>query len=169
MKKISFRRDILPLKDKLYRLALRITHDTAEAEDVAEDTMIRAWDRRDDLSGYDSVEAFCHTVARNLAIDRSERMDAQNAELDPDLHAVPDERTPQDEMERTEQHQLVRRLMDNLPPNYRQVLQLREIEEMSYQEIAERMQLTEDQVRVTLHRARQALKKRYFEIQNYGL
>jgi RNA polymerase sigma-70 factor (ECF subfamily) len=49
------------------------------------------------------------------------------------------------------------------------VLQLREIEEMSYQEIAGQMQLTEDQVRVTLHRARQALKKRYFEIQNYGL
>jgi RNA polymerase sigma-70 factor (ECF subfamily) len=150
-------------------LALRITHDTAEAEDVAEDTMIRAWDRRDDLSGYDSVEAFCHTVARHLAIDRSERMDAQSAELDPELHAVPDARTPDEEMERTEQVKLIHRLMDQLPETQRAVMRMRDIEEHSYREIADALHLTEDQVKVTLYRARQTIKKRYFEIESYGL
>jgi RNA polymerase sigma-70 factor (ECF subfamily) len=49
MQEISFRNDILPLKDKLYRLAFRITLNSAEAEDVVQDTMIRVWNKRDHL------------------------------------------------------------------------------------------------------------------------
>ena len=44
----QFRNDILPLKDKLYRLALRITFDTAEAEDIVQETLIRVWDKRNE-------------------------------------------------------------------------------------------------------------------------
>ena len=43
MQEISFRDDILPLKDKLFRLALRITFNRAEAEDVVQETLIRVW------------------------------------------------------------------------------------------------------------------------------
>ena len=53
MKKISFENDILPLKNELYRLALRITLNPAEAEDVVQDTMIKVWSRRD---GWDEIE-----------------------------------------------------------------------------------------------------------------
>ena len=48
MQEISFRNDILPLKDKLFRLALRITSDRAEAEDVVQETLIRVWNKRDE-------------------------------------------------------------------------------------------------------------------------
>ena len=77
MQEISFRNDILPLKDKLFRLALRITLDRAEAEDVVQDTMIRVWNKRDEWSQFESVEAYCLTVAKNLAIDRSQKKEAQ--------------------------------------------------------------------------------------------
>ena len=70
MREISFRNDILPLKDKLYRLALRITLNSAEAEDVVQDTMIRVWNKRDEWPQFESIEAYCLTIARNLAIDR---------------------------------------------------------------------------------------------------
>ena len=76
MQEISFRNDILPLKDKLFRLALRITLDRAEAEDVVQDTMIRVWNKRDEWSQFESVEAYCLTVAKNLAIDRSQKKEA---------------------------------------------------------------------------------------------
>lgn len=72
MQEISFRDDILPLKDKLFRLALRITFNRAEAEDVVQETLIRVWNKRDEWTQFGSVEAYCLTVARNLAIDRSE-------------------------------------------------------------------------------------------------
>ena len=64
MQEISFRDDILPLKDKLFRLALRITLDRAEAEDVVQDTMIRVWSKREEWTQFGSVEAYCLTSGK---------------------------------------------------------------------------------------------------------
>lgn len=169
MKEISFRNDILPLKDKLYRLALRITLDSAEAEDIVQDTMIRVWNKRDEWAQFNSIEAFCLTVARNLAIDRSQKSEAQNIELTTETQEMSDGSTPERQLERSEQMDLVRKLINELPEKQRTIIQLRDIEEKSYKEIADVMQLTEDQVKVTLSRARQRIKAKYNEIQSYGL
>ena len=169
MKEISFRNDILPLKDKLYRLALRITLDRAEAEDIVQDTMIRVWNKRDEWAQFNSIEAFCLTVARNLAIDRSQKSEAQNIELTTETQEMSDGSTPERQLERSEQMDLVRKLINELPEKQRTIIQLRDIEEKSYKEIADVMQLTEDQVKVTLFRARQRIKAKYNEIQSYGL
>lgn len=169
MKEISFRNDILPLKDKLYRLALRITLDSAEAEDIVQDTMIRVWNKRDEWAQFNSIEAFCLTVARNLAIDRSQKSEAQNIELTTETQEMSDGSTPERQLERSEQMDLVRKLINELPEKQRTIIQLRDIEEKSYKEIANVMQLTEDQVKVTLFRARQRIKAKYNEIQSYGL
>lgn len=169
MKEISFRNDILPLKDKLYRLALRITLDSAEAEDIVQDTMIRVWNKCDEWAQFNSIEAFCLTVARNLAIDRSQKSEAQNIELTTETQEMSDGSTPERQLERSEQMDLVRKLINELPEKQRTIIQLRDIEEKSYKEIADVMQLTEDQVKVTLFRARQRIKAKYNEIQSYGL
>ena len=169
MKQISFRNDILPLKDKLYRLALRITLDSAEAEDIVQDTMIRVWNKRDEWAQFNSIEAFCLTVARNLAIDRSQKSEAQNIELTTETLEMSDGSTPERQLERSEQMDLVRKLINELPEKQRTIIQLRDIEEKSYKEIADVMQLTEDQVKVTLFRARQRIKAKYNEIQSNGL
>ena len=169
MKEISFRNDILPLKDKLYRLALRITLDRAEAEDIVQDTMIRVWNKRDEWAQFNSIEAFCLTVARNLAIDRSQKSEAQNIELTTETQEMSDGSTPERQLERSEQMDLVRKLINELPEKQRTIIQLRDIEEKSYKEIADVMQLTEDQVKVMLFRARQRIKAKYNEIQSYGL
>ena len=72
MQEIDFRTDILPLKDKLFRLALRITFDREEAEDIVQETLIRVWNKREEWHKIESIEAFCLTIAKNLAIDRNE-------------------------------------------------------------------------------------------------
>ena len=132
MREISFRNDILPLKDKLYRLALRITFDSAEAEDIVQDTMIRVWNRRDEWSQFDSIEAYCLTVARNLAIDRSQKQEAQNMELTPETQEMPDALTPDKKYEQDEQLKLVHRIINELPEKQRTIVQLRDIEGKSY-------------------------------------
>lgn len=169
MRKISFRHDILPLKDQLYRLALRITLNTAEAEDIVQDTMIKVWNLREQWQQFDSIEAFCLTVARNLSIDRSQKAEAQNAELTPDTQEVPDSLPPDERMERDEQLDIVHRLINELPEKQRTILQLRDIEGKSYKEIATILHVTEEQVKVTLFRARQRIKLKYDEINGYGL
>lgn len=169
MKEISFRNDILPLKDKLYRLALRITLDTAEAEDIVQETLTRAWSRRDEWARINSVEAFCLTVCKRLALDRSERLEARNVSLDENLHGRPDSSTPHDNLAAREGLALLRKLLKELPQTQQDIVQLREIEGKSYKEIAAILNLSEEQVKVYLFRARQRIKKKYTEIQEYGL
>ena len=169
MQEISFRNDILPLKDKLFRLALRITLDRAEAEDVVQDTMIRVWNKRDEWQQFESVEAYCLIVAKNLAIDRSQKKDAQNVELSPEMAEEADTSGPYDRLVNNERMKIIHRLVDELPEKQRLIMQLRDIEGESYKDIAKVLQLTEEQVKVNLFRARQKVKQRYIEIDEYGL
>ena len=73
MKEISFQNDVLPLKNKLFRLALRITLNREEAEDVVQDTLIKVWNARDRWQELDSIEAYSLTIARNLRSTASRR------------------------------------------------------------------------------------------------
>ena len=163
MQEISFRNDILPLKDKLFRLALRITFNRAEAEDVVQETLIRVWNKRDEWPQFGSIEAYCLTVARNLAIDRSERKDARAVELTPDASS------PYERLVSKERMALIHRLMNELPEKQRLIMQLRDVEGKSYKEIAVVLNLTEEQVKVNLFRARQKVKQRFIDIEGYGL
>lgn len=169
MQEISFRDDILPLKDKLFRLALRITFDRAEAEDVVQDTMIRVWNKREEWTQFGSIEAYCLTVAKNLAIDRSQKKEAQNVELTPEMEEESEASGPYDQLINKERMSIIHRLINELPEKQRLIMQLRDIEGESYKEIAKILNLTEEQVKVNLFRARQKVKQRYLEINEYGL
>ena len=139
------------------------------AEDIVQDTMIRVWNKRDEWTQFDSIEAYCLTVARNLAIDRSQKLESQNVELTPETQEMPDTLTPDRAYEQDEQLRLVHHLINELPEKQRTIVQLRDIEGKSYKEIADVLQLTEEQVKVNLFRARQRIKLKYSEIDNYGL
>ena len=169
MQEISFRDDILPLKDKLFRLALRITFDRAEAEDAVQDTMIRVWNKREEWTQFGSIEAYCLTVAKNLAIDRSQKKEAQNVELTPEMEEESEISGPYDQLVNNERMSIIHRLINELPEKQRLIMQLRDIEGESYKEIAKILNLTEEQVKVNLFRARQKVKQRYLEIDEYGL
>ena len=169
MQEISLRNDILPLKDKLFRLALRITFDRAEAEDVVQDTMIRVWNKREEWTQFGSIEAYCLTVAKNLAIDRSQKKEAQNVELTPEMEEESEISGPYDQLVNNERMSIIHRLINELPEKQRLIMQLRDIEGESYKEIAKILNLTEEQVKVNLFRARQKVKQRYLEIDEYGL
>lgn len=171
MKKISFASDVLPMKDILYRLALRITLSREEAEDIVQDTLIKVWNRRDSWDAIESMEAFALTICRNLALDRMRLHDNRNASLDdesqgerPDSASNPLERTVQ-----REKVAIVKSLVDNLPEKQRSCMQLRDFEGKSYKEIARVLGITEDQVKVNIFRARQTIKQQFLEYDNYGL
>lgn len=171
MKEISFRNDVLPLKDELFRLALRITLNRADAEDVVQETMLRVWNKREQWSELESIEAFCLTICRNQALDRLKRADSQNASLeeshdraDRSYSSNPEEQTVQ--RDRVEQ---VRRLIAQLPEKQRTCMQLRDMEGKSYREIAHVMGITEQQVKVNIFRARQTIKEKFQQIEQHGL
>jgi RNA polymerase sigma-70 factor (ECF subfamily) len=172
MKKISFQNDILPLKNELYRLALRITLNPAEAEDVVQDTMIKVWNRREQWDEIDSIEAFCLTICRNLSLDRMRKMENQNQSLEEGEHDSPDQSyasNPEEQAMQRDRVELIRRLINELPEKQRSAMHLREFEGKSYKEIASIMAISEEQVKVNIFRARQAIRQKYIESEKYGL
>lgn len=170
MKKVSFRNDVLPLKDILYRLALRITLDSAEAEDIVQDTLIRIWNRREQWDEIENIEAFALTICRNLALDRAEKQENNHLELDEQRMECPDQApTPLDHAQQHDRIKLVRQLVDNLPEKQRSCVQLRDFEGKPYKEIADILGITEQQVKVNIFRARQTIKQRFKQIDDYGL
>ena len=171
MKKISFRNDILPLKNELYRLALRITLNPAEAEDVVQETMIKVWNRRDRWDELESIEAFCLTICRNIAIDKTKKAENQNQSL-MDEHDAPDHSytsNPEEQAMQQDRISLIRRLIDTLPEKQRSCMQLRDFEGKSYKEIAKILDVSEEQVKINIFRARQTIKQKFIDTENYGL
>ena len=172
MKKISFRNDILPLKNELDRLALRITLNPAEAEDIVQETMIKVWNRRDQWDEIESIEAFCLTICRNLALDKMHKMENQNQSLDEGIHDATDRSfssNPEEQAMQRDRIQLIRRLIDHLPEKQRSCMQLRDFEGKSYKEIAQVLGISEEQVKINIFRARQAINQKYIETEDYGL
>lgn len=171
MKKISFQNDVLPLKNKLFRLALRITLNREEAEDVVQDTMIKVWNARDRWQEFDSIEAYSLTIARNLSLDRIKKMENQNDSLEEQTTERLDETssTPSERMIQKDKLNIVRNIINELPEKQRSCLQLRDIEGKSYKEIADILSITEDQVKVNIFRARQTVKQRFQQFDSYGL
>ena len=170
MKKISFAADILPMKNLLYRLALRITMNREEAEDIVQDTLIKVWNKRDDWDNIESIEAFSLTVCRNLALDRMKKAENQNASLEQEnVDSADRARSPLELMEQRDRVETVRRLVNGLPEKQRSCMQLRDFEGKSYREIATILGITEEQVKVNIFRARQTIKQKYLETEQYGL
>ena len=141
MKKINFRNDILPMKDALFRLALRITLSREEAEDIVQETLIKVWNRRDSWDTIESIEAFSMTICRNMSLDRLRLHDNQNASLDDDESTISSDRldsgsTPYERTVQREKVEIVRTLIDSLPEKQRSCMQLRDFEGKTYKEIA---------------------------------
>lgn len=170
MKEISFRNDVLPLKNELYRLALRITLNREEAEDVVQDTLLKVWNRRNEWQTIESIEAYSLTICRNLALDAMKRMGNHVESIeDTGADSVDRASTPYELMMQKDRISLVRQLINSLPEKQRSCMQLRDIEGKPYKDIAAILGITEEQVKVNIFRARQAIKQKYQEYEQYGL
>jgi RNA polymerase sigma-70 factor (ECF subfamily) len=169
MKKISFRDDVLPLKNRLYRLALRITLNPAEAEDAVQDTLIKVWEHREEWGQIESIEAYAHTICRNIALDMAGKAGRGNVQLNEDSSMFNVQCSMFNEFDQKERLSLVRKIMDTLPEVQRSIMELRDIEGKTYQEIGNILKLTESQVKVYLHRARTSIRQQAEEIEKYGL
>ena len=167
MASYSFQSDVLPLKNELFRMALRITQNTAEAEDVVQETMLKVWSRRDQWERLDSIKAFCLTICHNLSLDKVRRMDNQTQSLDAAVDPADRSHSanPEEQVVQRDRVLLVRQLISQLPEKQRSCMQLRDIEGMSYKDIAEVLGINEQQVKINIFRARQSIKERFFEIE----
>ena len=162
MKQDYFRNKILPLSDQLFRLALSITGNRQDAEDVVQDTLLNVWKKRDEWETIENPEAYCYRSVRNIAIDKislkENQQEAWNDAYDEWDRGV----SAQERLEEEEHLLLLENFIRRLPEKQRTIFQLREVENLSYRQIAETMNISEEQIKVNLFRARQKIKA-FFE------
>lgn len=164
----TFTNEVLPLKDKLYRFALRILRDPQEAEDVVQDIMIKVWDKREEWKNWSSIEAMCMTMTRNLSIDRTRSKHRKVGEIPEGLDIAEGSASPEQSTSSKDMMNHIRQMMNQLPEKQKSIIQLRDIEGYTYQEIADMLDIPLSQVKVNVHRARIFLKKELLKSSEYG-
>ncbi len=166
----AFENRVLPSKNKLFRFALRLIGNAEEAEDIVQDVLIKVWNGREKMHQIDNWEAWCMRLTKNLSLDR---LRAQNRKPTDTMYegfeATQDGLSPHDKTELIESMQQVNKLMASLPEKQRQVMHLRDVEGYSYNEICEILELGMNQVKVSLFRARSAIREKLIKIDAYGL
>lgn len=167
MKQKYFEENILPLKNKLYRIALRITVNPSEAEDIVQDVMMKMWQLREQWDTIGNKEAYCCMTARNIALSRIALKDNQKGRVDSAEINLKADRTPSEELEAKERMGMLKQFINRLPEHEKAVMELRDIEGMPYKDIALTLNINEGQVKINLFRARQKIKDYFSRTDSY--
>ena len=168
MKSLEFENLIAPFKDKVFRFAKRLLVSTEEAEDATQEVMVRLWHKKETLVNYNSVEALAMTMTKNFCLDQLKSKRASNLQL---VHSnYRDNQVGVDQqLEARDSWNWVEKMINELPEQQRLIIQMRDIEEFEFTEIAAVLEMNETAVRVALSRARKTIREQLVAKHNYGL
>ncbi|MCP9200126.1 RNA polymerase sigma factor [Gramella sp. GC03-9] len=168
MKERTFLNIIDPVKDKMYRLALRLLTSKEAAEDATQEVILKLWDRKEKIKHYANVEAFAMTVTKNYCLDQLKSKKNSHLRI---VHQNYESNAPslQSEIEVNDEMALLGRIVEKLPEQQKMIFQLRDIEQYEYEEIAEIMEMNQTAIRVALSRARKAIRENLIKKHNYGI
>ncbi len=159
---------VLPFKDKLYRLAKRLLVSKEEAEDATQEILMKLWSKNNMMENYNNVEAYAMMMTKNFCLDRLKSKQAGNLKL---VHSNyrDDNVSLQNQVEVSDSLTWIERIMQELPEQQKMVLQLRDVEQYEFEEIAELLDMTATAVRVALSRARKTVREKLVQKHNYGI
>lgn len=168
MQQSEFLNIVMPFKDKLYRLAKRLLVSTEEAEDATQEILLKLWSKNEVIGTYNNAEAFAMTMTKNFCLDRLKSKQAGNLKL---VHSnyKDESNSLQKQVEAVDSVSWVEKIMEELPEQQKMVLQLRDVEEYDFDEIAEMLDMKPTAVRVALSRARKIVRKKLLEKHSYGI
>lgn len=157
----------MPVSQKMYRYALSILKDGESANDVVQECLMKIWDKRSMLSSVSSHESWAMRITRNQCYDwvKTNRFTISADEI----HSLSDKEETDHEMILNDSKLWLDKILGSLPQKNREIFHLREVEEFTYQEIAEVMSLNLSDVKVSVHRTRQKIKSSFQKIEGYGI
>lgn len=164
----DFKTNILPVSKKLLRFATHFLKDDDEAKDAVQDVFLKLWQKRDELEKIENIEAYAMQMTRNRCLDaiRTNRTVAISAETDRkmkeesvDVHL---------QVEYSESATQIKKLIDKLPDLQRKIMSMRDIEQLSYDEIVETTALQINAIRVNLSRARKKVRDEFLKLNQNG-
>jgi RNA polymerase sigma factor (sigma-70 family) len=167
MNQIVFIEIINPFKDKIFRLAKRLLTSTEEAEDATQEVMVKLWNKKENLNQYNSVEALAMTMTKNYCLDQLKSKRAENLKI---VHNNFTDREAglDKKLEDADSLEWVEKIMNQLPEQQQILIQLRDVEQYEFDEIAKIVDMNETAIRVALSRARKKIRESMLNTHQYG-
>lgn len=163
----EFKSLVLPVKEKLYKLALIMLKSREDAEDALQEVFLKLWNKRDKLEEILNIEAYSVRMTRNLCIDKLKTVKSISPITDHEYHLEYAEATPYKQIELSDSVNHMQKIFDQLPEQQRTIIYLRDVEDYSFEEIAEVTGLRINTIRVSLSRARKNARVLYLKLNNY--
>lgn len=159
---------IQPFKDKMFRLAKRLLVSTEEAEDATQEVLVKLWNKNQELKQFNSIEAMAMTITKNYCLDQLKSKRASNLKI---VHNNYTDREAglQQRIEDQDTLSWVEKIINDLPEQQKIIIQMRDIENCEFEEIATVLEMNETAVRVALSRARKTIREKITNTHHYGL
>ncbi len=154
---------ILEHATRVYRFALRLTGDSNDAEDLTQETLLRAWRRKHRLRQPEAARTWLLRIAANAWRDQLRRAARRLASRSEDSSEPIDEDSPEQILQQREELGEVLLEIDQLPPRQRQVLYLSAFEDLSQKEIARVLGINRSAVKSSLAVARATLREKFID------
>jgi RNA polymerase sigma-70 factor (ECF subfamily) len=162
MNQKTFVKTFQVVQQKMYFLSKRLLTSHEEAADAVQEVMARLWEKRFQLEEVRNKEAYAMQMVKNYSLDRLKSKQASHLKI---VHSNYDseERNVEDELERLGKVKLVQNMINELPEQYKMIIQLRDIQGYDFEAIENIMDMKATAVRVGLSRARKMLKEKIEE------
>ena len=172
----AFGQLVLAHQNKVFTLCVHMLGSREEAEDMAQEAFLKAWGSLGGFRAESSFATWMHRLTTNLCLDHLRKQTrrqnvAVTVSLDDEEAVIPEPADPgsdpQRELERNERQRSLAKALRGLSEHHRRALVMREVSGMSYQEIADALELDLGTVKSRIARAREALRKRLLEDGNF--
>ena len=159
---------VSPFKDKVFRLAKRLLISTEEAEDATQEVMLKLWTKNETLSELRSMEAMAMTMTKNYCLDQLKSKRAGNLTLVHNNYSD-NQASLQQKIEDIDSLSWVEKIINDLPEQQKLIIQMRDIEQYEFEDIAKTLGISEATIRVSLSRARKTIREIMTKTHNYGI
>lgn len=161
----QFKELFLPYHAKLYRVAFRLMGNTQDAEDMVQEAYLKLWKKRNELpNNIESMEAYCSTLVKNICYDALRISQLDEDGRSPEEISIPESHNIAAEIEIKEEANQVMKLISQLPEQQQLIIQMRDVDDRSYEEIEEATGLSPINIRVLLSRARKKIREQFKEM-----
>lgn len=168
MNQNDFVQIITPFRDKLFRLAKRLLVSKEEAEDATQEVLVKLWNKNNTLIEYKSIEALAMTITKNYCLDQLKSKRASNLQITHNNYKD-QQSTAEQKAEDNDNLKWVEKIINELPEQQKILIQLRDIEEYEYAEIAKIVDMSESAIRTTLSRTRKTIREKMQQKHNHGI
>jgi RNA polymerase sigma factor (sigma-70 family) len=161
----DFKIKVLSMSGNVFPLAKRLLVSDELAHDAIQQSMMKLWEIKNQLDNCTNLKAFVFRVVRNVCLDDLKKKRPKYFDEYDNFKTHPHHQT--DQLEKDEIVEIVQKIIDSLPENQREVIQMRDIDGLEYDEISEVIGRDIPYIRVLLSRARKSVKEKIEKIYAY--